>query len=125
MRRLVALLAFACAGCTSAPQAQCRLADTLVRDYGISFSGFDKALPRVLQAPQPPAPVLDLALPNSRGDVRDGFEHRALVSLPQREAWIHRTGGFAGVNEWYGPVPVAPASLEGCAPASAEQGTTP
>lgn len=99
---------------SSANAAACPAAAALAERYGISFSGFDKPIPassepttagggRYLRVPIA-SPVI----------VSDGFRHTAVMDTVTKNAWILRTGGFAGVYEWYGPVDVGDASLEDC-----------
>jgi hypothetical protein len=106
-----------CAGWSvMAAHAQCPAADALIRDYGISFAGFDKSLPRTTD-PQEAVKgeeVVRIPLWNKKGTVADGFEHIAVISKRQQRAWILRTGGFVGVREWYGPVPVREFDVGAC-----------
>ncbi len=98
-------------------RASCAVADALIGQYGISFSGFTQTLPRVsLPAEQQSRPqaLLTLALPNQNGQVSDGFSHTALINIAQKRVWILRTGGFAGVYQWYGPVALPAADFAGC-----------
>lgn len=98
-------------------RASCAVADALIDKYGISFSGFTQTLPRVsLPAEQQSRPqaLLTLALPNQNGHVSDGFSHTALINIEQKRVWILRTGGFAGVYQWYGPVALPAADFAGC-----------
>lgn len=98
-------------------RASCAVADALIGQYGISFSGFTQTLPRVsLPAEQQSRPqaLLTLVLPNQNGQVSDGFSHTALINTAQKRVWILRTGGFAGVYQWYGPVALPAADFAGC-----------
>jgi len=98
-------------------QASCAVADALIGQYGISFSGFTQSLPPVaLPAEQQSRPeaLLTLDLPNQGGHVSDGFSHAALINKAQKRVWILRTGGFAGVYQWYGPVALPTADFAGC-----------
>lgn len=99
--------------CATAGHAQCMLADTLIRRYGISFSGMEKDLPRTT-APVAMNRLPSMPLPNGNGQVRDGFEHRAFIDRERKLVWIKRTGGFAGVREWYGPVALDNADIADC-----------
>lgn len=98
-------------------RATCSVADRLVDTYGISFSGFKKALPELPRPLAHGARTADLVvirLPNRRGDVPDGFMHSALINKESRQAWIQRKGGFVPVEKWYGPVKLDTVNLEGC-----------
>lgn len=97
--------------------AACPAAERLVKDYGISFSGFEKALPKVERSLERGARVEDLVtirLRNKLGEVPDGFSHSAMINKQKQHAWIRRKGGFIPVDEWYGPVKLAPSELAGC-----------
>jgi hypothetical protein len=108
----------------SANAFACPVADKLAERYGISFSGFDTPIPSA-RAP---------AGANGGGFVRmpiresmlvsDGFRHTAVLHPATKQAWILRTGGFAGVYEWYGPVDVGDMPLDGCQPVSPPGGAS-
>ena len=92
----------------------CPLTQSLVERYGISFSGFTKAIPA---GPAPDTshggPYARVAIPDD-SKVADGFRHTVVVDTRTKKAWILRTGGFVGVYEWYGPVDAGAVSIEGC-----------
>lgn len=97
--------------------AACPAAERLVDAYGISFSGFEKALPKVERPHERGARAEDLVtirLRNKQGEVPDGFSHSAMVNKQKQHAWIRRKGGFIPIDEWYGPVKLAPSELAGC-----------
>ncbi len=96
--------------------ASCEPVHTLIREYGISYTGFEKSLP-IADAPKwsewPREDYRFMSLPrNDR--VRDGFNHSILVNAKLKKAWINRTGGFGGVHESYGPVAVEITDLPHC-----------
>ena len=98
-------------------QAACSAADRLVQTYGISFSGFGKPIPkaaRPLEHGLRTADLVVIRLPNSKGEVPDGFAHSAVIDKENRQAWIRRKGGFVPVDEWYGPVKLEQIDLGGC-----------
>ena len=97
--------------------AACPVADALVGQYGITFSGFEKQIPRVEQPAVHgvrTADLLVIPLPNKKGHVPDGFMHSALIDKERTQAWVQRKGGFIPVNEWYGPVKLTTTDLKGC-----------
>jgi len=97
--------------------AACTAADHIVDKYGVSFSGFSKAIPKVARPVLRGARVEDLVvirLPNKQGQVPDGFVHSAVIDKEKRQAWIRRRGGFVHVDEWYGPIRLAQLDLAGC-----------
>lgn len=100
----------------------CPVADKLADRYGISFSGFDTPIPST-QEPDASAsgPLVRMPLRDARM-VSDGFRHTVVLSPAAKKAWILRTGGFAGVYEWYGPVEVGDMPLADCRPAAASAG---
>lgn len=98
--------------------AACPAADHLIRTYGISYSGFDKAVAKSEAQDKNktlPADIVILPLWRDQPLVPDGFKHTAWINKKTRQAWILRTGGFAGVREWYGPVAVENVDFTGCA----------
>ena len=102
---------------TTAPAfAGCEPLRAMIREYGISYAGFEKRLPRA-EAPKWAEWAREeyrlMALPKD-DHVRDGYNHSVLVNAKLKQAWIYRTGGFAGVNEWYGPVTVDVGDLRQC-----------
>jgi hypothetical protein len=105
--------------------AGCAAADKLIDKYGISFSGFERAIApataRNEAADKAPdtsgtkaADLVVIALSDKAVLVNDGYLHHALIDRAVKRAWIHRTGGFIGVDEWYGPVHLPHADLDGC-----------
>ncbi len=46
----------------------------------------------------------------------DGLRYSLLQHLPSRQAWLLRSGGLDGAWHWRGPVNLADAPLQGCAP---------
>ena len=119
MKRL--LCAIGC-GVTAVPLAlpasACPVADLLIDIHGISFSGFDKAIPQGtprFSHGTRTADLLVVPLPNKKGRVPDGFVHSALIDTAAKQAWIRRRGGFAHVDAWYGPVRLERVDLKGCA----------
>lgn len=103
--------------CSATACAACPAGDVLVERYGISFSGFAKPLPRAAVDPERARRaegLVRIVLPDKARTVNDGFQHAALIDKAHRQAWILRTGGFAGVYEWYGPLDVAELNLDGC-----------
>jgi len=90
----------------------CPAGGTLVKQYGISFSGFQKPIPKA-QSPQVLDDLIAVVLPESV-QVSDGFQHTAYIDPTSKKAWILRTGGFLGVYEWYGPVDASAERLTGC-----------
>jgi hypothetical protein len=118
IRTIVFTIAFTAFTIITLPvRANCAVADALIGQYGISFSGFTQSLPRVslpAERQSPPQALLTLELPNQNGHVSDGFSHTALINKMQKRVWILRTGGFAGVYQWYGPVALPTADLAGC-----------
>jgi hypothetical protein len=91
------------------------IADRLIAEYGISFLGFKKDIPKGAPPRATSSENLILIpLPNKKGYVHDGFFHSAIIEPSRNRAWIHRIGGFPSVNEWYGPITVNGLSFEGC-----------
>lgn len=93
----------------------CPLADDLVRRYGISATGFEREIPaEEVHFDGGDEQVVQVPL-NGRSAILDGYSHLAFVHTLSKQAWILRSGGYAGVREWYGPVSVDMDLLAGCA----------
>lgn len=106
---------------SAAPAWSCEVAAYLVKTWGISFAGFERPImpaPKNLPSSWNQADAFTIFLNRNPDWIKDGFEHRAVISLSLKQAMILRTGGFGGVQEWYGPVELTAASLAGCPPAS-------
>jgi hypothetical protein len=99
----------------SVSASACPVSKALVDRYGISDGGFLSPPPLATSGPSPS--LFRIALPKSIL-VSDGFAHTLFVDRQANRAWIRRTGGVSGVEEWYGPVDVQAGSLEGCEDAS-------
>jgi hypothetical protein len=99
-------------------QAQaCALTNVLVARYGISFSGFDKPIPESAEPKAARDGAWVRAVVRDKVPVSDGFHHTVLMDVAKKQAWILRTGGFAPVYQWYGPVDVSDvgdAAAAGC-----------
>lgn len=111
MKNLVAAASLAL---LSAHASACPLAKSLADHYGITFSGFTTAIPAAA-APDTAhdGPFVRVVIADE-GYVADGFRHTAVMDTRTKKVWILRTGGFAGVYEWYGPVDAIDASLDHC-----------
>ncbi|KQQ96998.1 hypothetical protein [Massilia sp. Leaf139] len=115
MRRILGLIA---ASIFALPaSAACPAADRLVSEYGISFSGFKKQIPKVARPIERGTRIDDLRvlrLPNPKGHVPDGFTHAAVINKATMQAWIRRRGGFVYVEEWYGPMELRQRDMTAC-----------
>lgn len=110
MKRLAALLSLLA---LSASAWACPAGAVLAKQYNISAFGIPNTIP-VTKAPTANLDeFVEVAFPD-RGEVRDGFYHTAFINPATRQAWIHETGGFLGVNAWYGPFDIKGLSLTGC-----------
>jgi hypothetical protein len=98
----------------SAQAPACPLAETFKARYGVSFSGFTTAIPESA-APDTArgGPFVRVRVPDA-GNVADGFHHTIVMDRSTKKVWILRTGGFAGVYQWFGPVDAVDASLDDC-----------
>jgi hypothetical protein len=92
----------------------CPLSEALSTRYGISFSGF--------KTPIPAATAPDMTDPGSfirvavwdNSKVADGFRHTIVMNTKTKTAWVLRTGGFASVYDWFGPVDARHVPLQNC-----------
>jgi hypothetical protein len=60
------------------------------------------------------ADIIALALWRNQSLVHDGFQHIAWINRKTGQAWMLRTGGFAGIREWSGLVVVESMDFSGC-----------
>jgi hypothetical protein len=98
----------------SAQALACPLSESLADRYGISFSGFKTPIPEFKGAePGSNGSFVRVRVPDN-SNVSDGFHHAVVLDLTTKKAWILRTGGFASVYQWYGPVDVINPSIENC-----------
>lgn len=97
--------------------AQCPPIDALAKQYGITYGGIEKDVPRTSEPEQfrnrDQTSVL-VQFESQASHVRDGFEHMALIDTKSKSAWILQAGGFAGVRQWYGPVTIKEIDFSGC-----------
>jgi hypothetical protein len=92
----------------------CPLSDAISTRYGISFSGF--------KTPIPAATAPDMTDPGSfirvavrdNSKVADGFRHTIVMNTKTKTAWVLRTGGFASVYDWFGPVDARHVPVQNC-----------
>jgi hypothetical protein len=92
----------------------CPLSEALSTRYGISFSG--------LETPIPSATAPDMTDPGSfirvavrdNSKVADGFRHTIVMNTKTKKAWVLRTGGFASVYDWFGPVDAHHVPVQNC-----------
>lgn len=86
-----------------AKAARSALASSVVRSLGGETSQWDlsrfpktKRIPanRPFERVEVPAPLI----------MSDGFSHTLFLDHALRNAWVHRTGGYLGVGEFYGPI---------------------
>lgn len=98
----------------SAHTLACPLSETLAKRYGISFSGFETAIPVAAAPDTRDTEAFVRVRIRDEIKVSDGFHHTIVMNTRTRKAWILRTGGFIGVYQWFGPVDADDASLELC-----------
>jgi len=101
-------------GLLSSQALGCPLSQSLAERYGISFSGFNTAIPET-KGPETAngRSLVRVRIPDA-SNVSDGFHHTIVMDRTTKKAWILRTGGFVSVFQWYGPVDVINASIENC-----------
>lgn len=92
----------------------CEVASTLVQEYGITYAGFHKSPPRTEQPKLDDKSFVEVWSQQSPSGVKDAFTHSIYVNEKLNNAWIHRTGGYAGVYEWYGPLQVEVGDISAC-----------
>jgi hypothetical protein len=92
----------------------CPLSETLSKRYGISFSGFKTAIPAAEGPDTTDTASFIRVVVQDESKVSDGFRHTIVMNTKTEKAWVLRTGGFASVYEWYGPVDAHNASVKNC-----------
>jgi len=92
----------------------CPLSETLSERYGISFSGFKTAIPAAKAPDTTDSASFIRVVVQDENKVSDGFRHTIVMNTKTKKAWVLRTGGFASVYEWYGPVDAPNASVKNC-----------
>lgn len=100
----------------TASVAGCPDAELLGREFGVSEVGLAKDLP------QGSAPNLKgggdwrhIDLGGAVPLMSDRISYAVVVDLRTRLAWIHASGGIAGVSQWYGPAPAPDFDFGACA----------
>jgi hypothetical protein len=98
----------------SAQAVACPLSDAISTRYGISFSGFKTPIPAAT-APDmtDPGSFIRVAV-HDNSKVADGFRHTIVMNTKTKTAWVLRTGGFASVYDWFGPVDAQHVPLQNC-----------
>ena len=106
---LVLALAGCCRGEALDAKAQAEAdADQVVATYGLTWSGSTHPMPRAAHAPDlPPGGATLVRVIKPPEHTADGFTQAVVIIATPRSAWVHRTGGFAGVNQWFGPLELA------------------
>ena len=97
----------------------CPAMDALVSTLGVRFSGFSQTIPEAKKSPASAwgsGPRISRVVSAPSAIVSDGYDHVVYVDVERGEAWIHRTRGLTGVNQWFGPVPVVGSDFASCAP---------
>ncbi|MBG6080604.1 hypothetical protein IWX58_002291 [Rubrivivax gelatinosus] len=93
---------------SSAAQPSCEQRE-LAQRLAASAAGYLRAVQAGDELPWPLAerpPAGDLVVQSSEPDplVHDGFTYHVAADHRTGEVWVIRTGGYAGVREFYGPV---------------------
>ncbi len=106
---LAGVLGVDCPGEARDPNKAEADADRIVADYGLTWQGSTKPLPAAEHAPDVGAAAqtcVRIVKPPEHS--ADGFTYEVLIISGQGVAWVHRTGGFAGRQAWFGPLPLTP-----------------
>jgi hypothetical protein len=92
----------------------CPLSESLSERYGISFSGFKTAIPVATAPDTTDTAAFIRVVMQDESMALDGFRHTIVMNTKTKKAWVLRTGGFASVYEWFGPVDAPNASGRNC-----------
>lgn len=92
----------------------CPLSETLSTRYGISFSGFKTPIPAATAPDMTDSGSFIRVAVGDNSKVSDGFRHTIIMNTKTKKASVLRTGGFASVYDWFGPVDAQHVSLQNC-----------
>ena len=98
----------------SAQAVACSLSDALATRYGISFSGFKTPIPAATAPDMTDSGSFIRVAVRDNSKVADGFRHTIVMNTKTKKAWVLRTGGFASVYDWFGPVDARHVSIQNC-----------
>lgn len=94
--------------------AACPLSEALSSRYGISFSGFETPIPAATAPDMTDSGSFIRVAVRDNSKVADGFRHTIVMNTKTKKAWVLRTGGFASVYDWFGPVDARHVPLQNC-----------
>lgn len=100
----------------SAQAVACPLSDALSTRYGISFSGFTTPIPAATAPDMTDSASFIRVAVRDKSKVSDGFRHTIIMNTKTKKAWVLRTGGFASVYDWFGPVDAHHVPVQNCRP---------
>jgi len=92
----------------------CPLSDAISTRYGISFSGFTTPIPAATAPDMTDSGSFIRVAVRDNSKVADGFRHTIVMNTKTKTAWVLRTGGFASVYDWFGPVDAQHVSIQNC-----------
>jgi hypothetical protein len=92
----------------------CPLSDAISTRYGISFSGFKTPIPAATAPDMTDSRSFIRVAVRDNSKVADGFRHTIVMNTKTKQAWVLRTGGFASVYDWFGPVDAQHVSIRNC-----------
>ena len=92
----------------------CPLSDAISTRYGISFSGFKTPIPAATAPDMTDSGSFIRFAVRDNSKVADGFRHTIVMNTKTKTAWVLRTGGFASVYDWFGPVDARHVSIQNC-----------
>ena len=92
----------------------CPLSEALSTRYGISFSGFKTPIPAAIAPDMTDSGSFIRVVVRDNSKVADGFRHTIVMNTKTKTAWVLRTGGFASVYDWFGPVDAQDVPLQNC-----------
>jgi len=92
----------------------CPLSEALSTRYGISFSGFKAPIPAATAPDMTDSGSFIRVAVRDNSKMADGFRHTIVMNTKTKTAWVLRTGGFASVYDWFGPVDAQHVSMQNC-----------
>lgn len=109
---LLLLVLFSLISCASGPGGNSRGMQEIVRSlrvdpYNLDLSGMYRGSPEEFEIMRGRSHMEIYRVPTRPGNV-DAFQYTVYYNKSDKQYWVTRSGGIAGVSELYGPVDYPP-----------------
>jgi hypothetical protein len=84
-----------------------RAVEKFIADYGISWTGAQKPMPAAAEIPHFTKGAALYTKIIAAKEVADAFVFSVTID-DENNIWVHQQGGIAGVDDWFGPIPIDP-----------------